>query len=105
MPDCDAMYLVTYLFELGPTTSTGMGEAPISHTELRDWQYNTGIELDSWEVRTMHRLSLEYLSESQSATKSDAPAPWADAPYVKPTANITALRMQAAIAAMAGNRL
>lgn len=96
------MYLVTYLFELGPTLSNGMGEAPISHTELRDWQYNTGIELDSWEVRTMHRLSLEYLSESQRATKSDAPAPWADAPYVTPTANITALRLQAAIAAMAG---
>lgn len=83
MPECEAMYLVGYLYEVGPAMSGGMGESPLTHTELRSWQENTGIELESWEVRAMSRLSKEYLSESSKATKPDAPAPWTDAPYVQ----------------------
>lgn len=101
MPECDAIYLVEYLFEVGPVISGGMGDAPISHLELDAWQRNTGIELQSWEVRAMHRLSIEYLSESQAAVKFDAPAPWIDAPYVKPVANMTASRMQNAMRELA----
>ena len=46
MPPCDCGYLVGYLFEVGPT----MGESPVTHTEIANWQRNTGIELNSWEA-------------------------------------------------------
>lgn len=88
------MYLATYLFEIGPTLPDGVGEAPISHTELMAWQGNTGVELQAWEARTLHRVSREYLSEKQAAVKHDAPPPWIAAPYVKPIANHAAIRMQ-----------
>ena len=97
MPECEAMHIVSYLYEIGPTLPNGMGEAPLSHTEIGAWQRNTGIFLDAWEARLIHRASLEYLSESQRATSPDAEAPWADAPYVKPAPNNVALRMQAAM--------
>lgn len=97
MPECEAMYLVSYLYEIGPTLPNGMGEAPLTHAEIESWQRNTGIQLDSWEARTIHMASLQYLSESQHATKPDAPAPWADAPYTKPAPNLVALRMQQAM--------
>lgn len=82
MPECDAIYLVEYLFEIGPAMAAGMGEGPISHAELQAWQNNTGIDLDAWESRTLKRLSVEYLIESRKAKELDCPAPWIDAPYV-----------------------
>lgn len=94
MPECDAMYLVSYLYEIGPTMPSGMGDAPLTHAEIESWQHNTGIPLDSWEARLIHRASLEYLSESQKATQPDAPAPWPDAPYLKPPIDEVALRLQ-----------
>lgn len=97
MPECEAMHLVAYLYEIGPTLPNGVGEVPLTHTEIEAWQRNTGIFLDAWESRVLHAASLAYLSESQRATKPDAEAPWADAPYFKPSANIVALRMQASM--------
>ena len=101
MPECGAMYLVSYLYEIGPTLPNGMGDVPLSHLEIEAWQRNTGIFLDAWEARLIHRASLEYLSESQRATKPDAEAPWADAPYLKQQSNLVALRMQAAMQELA----
>lgn len=97
MPECDAIYIASYLFEIGPVLHGGMGETPLTHTEIEAWQRNTGIELEAWEAKVLHRLSLEYLSESQKATKPDAPAPWDNAPYLRLAA---AKRMQRAIDAM-----
>lgn len=97
MPECPLLFMVGYLFEIGPTTPNGMGDAPISHLEISAWQKNTGYVLDSWQAITLHKLSLAYLSESQRATKPEAEAPWADAPYAKPSANLVALRMQKAM--------
>lgn len=77
MPECDAFYLVDYLFEIGPA----QGEAPLSHAELQAWQSNTGIDLDAWQARMLKRLSIEYLNESHQAREIDRPAPWAEAPY------------------------
>ena len=101
MPDCEAMYLVSYLYEIGPTLPKGMGDAPLTHTEIEAWQRNTGIQLDAWESRVLHAASLAYLSESQRATKPDAEAPWADAPYLKQQSNLVALRMQAEMITLA----
>jgi len=94
MPECDAMHLVSYLYEIGPTLPNGMGDSPLTHVEISAWQQNTGVELSSWEARTLHRASLEYLSESQRATKPDAEAPWGDAPYLRPPVDEVALRLQ-----------
>lgn len=83
MPECVAAHLVSYLYEIGPTLSGGMGESPISHSEIESWQRNTGVVLDSWQAKTIRRLSSVYLSESHKATKVDAPAPWREAPYLR----------------------
>lgn len=76
MPPCGAQYLAAYLFEIGPTLSSGMGDGPITHSEIAAWMGNTGIELDAWQARTLRRLSLDYLGESQAATQRGRPAPW-----------------------------
>jgi len=101
MPECDAMYLVGYLFEVGPTLPNGMGEAPLTHAEIEAWQRNTGVQLELWESRVLHCASFEYLSELQRAKSPDTEAPWADAPYVKPLPNNVALRMQRAMQELA----
>ena len=79
MPPCDALYLVAYLFEAGPTMPSAMGETPLSHSELESWQRNTGIHLQPWECRAMKRLSIEYMSEAQKATDPGRPAPYTSA--------------------------
>lgn len=76
MPPLNAPHLLGYLFEIGPVMAAGMGSGPITHEELQAWQQGTGIELQPWEVRTLRRLSQEYLTESHKAEKSDCPAPW-----------------------------
>lgn len=101
MPPCDAIHIVGYLFETGPTVAAGMGESVLSHSEIRAWQSNTGVNLQAWEARYMRKLSAEYLCESHAAKKRDCPAPWLDAPYLKPAKNIVACRMQQALIALA----
>jgi hypothetical protein len=98
MPECDALYLVSYLFEVGPVMSGGMGEAPLPDSEIESWQRNTGIELQSWEARAVKRLSREYLSESQAATEPNRACPWPAAPYA---GLYMSIRMQSAIEEMA----
>lgn len=83
MPECEAMYLVNYLFEIGPVT----GDSNVTHQELVAWQSNTGVELESWETRIMHRMSLEYIAESQRAKNPSRLAPWTDSSYIKAVSN------------------
>lgn len=97
MPECGAMYLLSYLTELGVT----QGEHSLTHLEIESWQRQSGIELQPWEVRVVKRLSDIYLGESHVARDPDAEAPWADAPYVVAIARQTANRMKAAIRSLA----
>ena len=97
MPPCDALYLVGYLFEIGPTLPAGMGEGPLTHGEIASWQSNTGVRLESWEARLLRRLSLDYLNESYKARARDCPAPWGDAPVP----NLKAERTRNALRALA----
>lgn len=76
MPPIGAAYLVEHLFEVGPVLSGGMGPAPLTHVELVAWQWDVGIRLEPWEARFLHRLSCEYIAESQKAEARDAPPPW-----------------------------
>jgi len=101
MPPCDAGYLLAYLFELGPTLPTGMGDAPISHGEIESWQRNTGICLGSWESRILKRLSNDYLNQAHRSTARDCPSPWEDAPYGQIVLNLKAERTRDALRALA----
>lgn len=97
MPECDALYIVSYLIELGVVE----GEHALTWQEIESWQGQCGIELQPWEVRFVKRLSEAYLGESQAARDPDAEAPWADAPYVVPTSRQMANRMKMAIRGLA----
>lgn len=77
MPPLLAPYLVQYLYEVGPTMPDSMGSVPLSFSELQSWQAQIGIELQSWEVRLLRRLSYDYLSASQEAEDPACPPPWA----------------------------
>lgn len=100
MPPCAAMHIADWLFEVGPTISTGGGSVPLSHTEIEAWQHNTGITLDTWQARMLKRLSYEYLNELHAAADTDRPAPWAGAAYAKPKALLVAMRLKQAIAGL-----
>lgn len=94
MPPVDAPHLIAHLWEIGPALSGGMGPAPITHEEICAWQALTGIELNPWEVRSLRRLSREYIGEMQRAEKIDAKAPWQPADYV-PDLSAVAMDMRA----------
>lgn len=79
MPPIEAgHYLLGYFWEVGPAMSGGMGAAPLTHTEILSWSALVGVVLQPWEARALRRLSIEYVNESQNATKRGAPAPWAE---------------------------
>lgn len=75
MPDeGDAAYLLDHFWAVGPTD----GDGAITSTLLRHHQDNMGICLSPWECKVLRRLSIDYLNESQRATKADCPPPYAD---------------------------
>jgi len=69
-PDCNALHVVDYLFQIGPIGKNGA----VTHTDIKDWQENTGVELDAWESRTIRQLSVEYIHEiTQNSPTREAP--------------------------------
>lgn len=78
MPPCDCPHLANYLFEIGPAVPAGMGDGPLSHTDLGAWMRNTGIALSPWECRALRRASIEYLTAAHQATERNAAPPWED---------------------------
>lgn len=77
-PEVDAAHhLIEVLFSAGPCEAGGMGEVPISSTELLAWLSGAGIELSAWEFRAVRRLSAEYLKQSRESEAPDCPAPYA----------------------------
>lgn len=93
MPDCRASYILAYLFELGTT----QGDSAITHSEIRAWMDNTGIELSSWEAQTIKRLSETYLHSYHESKSKKAATPWADAPYYMSAKWITAMQLKQSI--------
>ena len=86
---CD--YLISYLFEVGPTMAGSMGNAPLSHSEIRAWQDNTDTDLTPWEARLLRRLSREYMGASSEAESPSCPPPWGDSHDAQ---NIRAMELQ-----------
>jgi len=93
MPDCQASYILAYLFELGTT----QGDSAITHSEIRAWMDNTGIELSSWEAQTIKRLSETYLHSYHVAKSKKAATPWEGAPYYMSAKWITAMQLKQSI--------
>lgn len=79
-PPGAAAHLVSYLYEIGPVSSGGMGAVVISWPEINAWQMATGIDLAAWEARGLRRLSQEYLAASHEAQAHDCPAPFSEQP-------------------------
>lgn len=71
-------YLIGYLFDVGPAMAGGMGNAQLSHSEIKAWQDNTGIELTPWEARTLRTLSGEYLASAQDAEDAQCKPPYSE---------------------------
>lgn len=76
LPPNPAEYLTDWLFEIGPTIPTGMGEVPLTFGDLAAWQDVMGIELEPWEARLLKSLSGDFVDERYHARKRDRPAPW-----------------------------
>ena len=87
-------FLVATLFQVGPTLIGAMGSAPLTFGEIESWQRVTGARLTGWEAAALHALSVEYLAESQAATKREAPAPW-QPPDARPQVTELQARMRA----------
>lgn len=95
-------HLLRWLFEVGPTMSNGMGQTPISSTELRDWLSITGVRLTPWEVRTLRILSMAYVGEYSEASDPKHPAPWLPDEATADDKQATAKTMRASLRSMAG---
>jgi hypothetical protein len=77
MPQLHAgSYLVGYLFEIGPVVPAGMGNGPISFSEIDAWVGITGRDLSPWEARILRELSIVYLNQQALSEKPDCPAPF-----------------------------
>jgi hypothetical protein len=69
-------YLLDYFFEVGPTSSGGLGPAELTATEIRNWRLEMGLKLRPWEARTLKRLSRVYLDQASISGSPDCPAPF-----------------------------
>lgn len=76
LPPNPAPYLLEWLFDIGPSVSTGMGEAMIGWRDIEAWQSINGVEVQPWEARTLRRLSRDFLNQQYEAKQPGCPAPY-----------------------------
>lgn len=88
--------MISLLFDAGPAMYGGMGDAPLTHSEINAYKTNTKTELTAWEARTLRRLSSVYLSESSKAQEPDCPEPFQPEPDPISKAEVSA-KLQAAL--------
>lgn len=69
-------YLISWLFECGPVNNGGMGQVPLTWTDIKDWSGLMGVDVTGWEAGVLKRLSSAYLSEYQQAKDPGRPAPY-----------------------------
>lgn len=96
-PECQAAYILGYLFEIGLL----FGDQPIPHSEIDSWQRNIGINLQPFEVRFIKRLSEIYLSALHEMKAVNAPNPWEDSPYYMTNEFLNAQSSRAALRKLA----
>ena len=67
-------YIVDWFFKVGILSYSGMGIVPLSFTEIRSW--GKGLDMNHWEVQTIHDMSCEYVSYFQKASELNCPPPF-----------------------------
>lgn len=72
LPQCAAMHMIGYLYEVGPMMQSG----PVTHGEIESWSRNTARTLSPWEARTIRALSVAYVTEHFAAADPSRPAPY-----------------------------
>jgi hypothetical protein len=75
-----AEYLVSLLFEAGLVQQTGMGVTALSWQEIRAWLDSITMQLPTWEILTLKRLSEAYAGEYNQASDKARPAPYVFVP-------------------------
>lgn len=77
MPEVpDAIHIIQYWHEAGTFTSGGMGIVPLSWADIRAWREENELILDNYEISSIRRLSVEYVSEYHAASAKGHPAPY-----------------------------
>lgn len=78
MPEVDAevAFILGWLYEIGPTSTNGMGLIAITHGEIRSWRKNVGVPLLPWQARVLRSLSRDYVTEYSAAAAADRAPPW-----------------------------
>lgn len=61
---------------MGPSTSSEMGDAPITWAELKAWSEVSNTFLDSWEVNILKRLANEYVYQLNISSDPAMGPPW-----------------------------
>lgn len=75
LPDLSCPYLFKFLMSMGASSSTGMGQIPLSWQEIESWQNQHGILLKPWELSIIRKASAIYVEQVQLAAKADCPPP------------------------------
>lgn len=65
-------HILDYLRELG----TLKGGEPLPFSEIESWSRMTGVELTSWEVSTIRKMSEAYCGQANISTDIKCPPPW-----------------------------
>ena len=53
-----------------------MSPTPLSWGEIGEWQRQTNLSLEPWEVRLIRHLSVAYIAEGRKAEEENCPPPW-----------------------------
>ena len=69
-------YLIQMLFEVGPTSSVGMGEGPVTWLDLMAFNSLTGDITEAWEARVVIELSRSYLEGRKLGENIWEHPPW-----------------------------
>lgn len=67
-------YLIDWLYDLGFSMQSPMGEMPLPISEIYSW--GEKIDITHFEAKTLRDLSLCYLNMKNQAVKTNCPKPW-----------------------------
>ena len=76
LSDCQCVYLLEFLQEIG-TYSVGMaGILPLPWSEINAWRDCTGTELTGMELVQIHELSKVYVQQYNNSSDRNTPPPY-----------------------------
>lgn len=75
LPYCEFPYLVEWLMEAGPVTTSEMGRSPLSWREIGAWAMEMGTDPQPWEKTLLRKMSAAFATETARAEDPEAPSP------------------------------